>query len=530
MLELSVIVPVYNTEEYLRECLDSIIKALEGINSEVLIIDDGSEDGSRTIADEYCGKHKKFKLLTSNHAGPGAARNMGIDKAKGKYLAFVDSDDFVMPDIYHKMLKVARLNGSDMVTCDIFRKRGNVISQSNLQRIAFLNIEGNELSIKDNPNLIYDCTSCNKLILRKTFKKYYIKYPVGCIYEDGPPLVLLYLFSKKVSLVREPLYCWRIRTGHSKSITQQRESEDAINDRIKMITYLCDILSRNGNQELVHMVLYKALKEDFTVHLNSVINSDEKTAMKLIEPMAAFIEEKVDAEFKNCLSLFDAQKIQYVLDRDFDSLKRLFNYKRINYNNAPVISSNDEYKMILPGHLFKIERDDINHEFDLTPFWGSIDTIDKQNNGLDIHSHVYVRRINIESTDQQDINVYLINDLTGARMPVSSVKEGCPVITAARGTMINYDDYKEYSYNYDGTGFVVNLNFDYLELTDSFIGLNYFIVECNNPVGNRTQPLRFCSATAKKSVSDLTYESEKYIISFYLDELENSVLDVRRKR
>lgn len=100
-IDISVIVPIYNVEEYLRECLDSILRQGE-VSLEVIMIDDGSTDNSGTIADEYVAKYENFYCYHIQNGGLGHARNYGVERSHGKYIAFVDSDDIVVDGTYER--------------------------------------------------------------------------------------------------------------------------------------------------------------------------------------------------------------------------------------------------------------------------------------------------------------------------------------------------------------------------------------------------------------------------------------------
>ena len=113
---ISVIVPVYNTEPYLRECLDSISnQTLKDI--EIICVDDGSSDNSIKILKEYEEKDNRFTILTQNHLKAGVARNNGIKIAKGEYLCFLDSDDFFDLNMLEEMYNQGKEDNSDIVVC-----------------------------------------------------------------------------------------------------------------------------------------------------------------------------------------------------------------------------------------------------------------------------------------------------------------------------------------------------------------------------------------------------------------------------
>lgn len=114
--KISVIVPVYNSEKYLRECLDSIVnQTLSGI--QVLMVDDGSTDGSASICKEYEEIYEGFEYYYKENGGTATARNEGLKKAKGEYIGFVDSDDYIELDMFERMYSAAKSNCSDIVFC-----------------------------------------------------------------------------------------------------------------------------------------------------------------------------------------------------------------------------------------------------------------------------------------------------------------------------------------------------------------------------------------------------------------------------
>lgn len=113
---VSVLIPVYNVEDYLEKCLDSVIcQTLNNI--EIICVDDGSTDGSAEILKEYKKKDKRIKIITKENGGLPSARNAGLEAARGKYIGFVDSDDFIEPNMYEIMVDNAKLHDSDVVIC-----------------------------------------------------------------------------------------------------------------------------------------------------------------------------------------------------------------------------------------------------------------------------------------------------------------------------------------------------------------------------------------------------------------------------
>ena len=117
-MKVSVIVPVYNVEKYLAKCLDSLINQ-EFFNYEIIVVNDGSTDNSQEIIEEYAKRYDIIKDVFKKNGGLSSARNYGLEKASGKYITFVDSDDYVDENMYLKMYEKAKSGNFDIVTSDI---------------------------------------------------------------------------------------------------------------------------------------------------------------------------------------------------------------------------------------------------------------------------------------------------------------------------------------------------------------------------------------------------------------------------
>lgn len=117
---VSIIIPVYNVEQYLEQCLDSVVKQTFR-DYEVILVNDGSMDSSQKICERYTVMDSRFRLINQANAGLAAARQTGLDVAEGRYVGFIDSDDWLEPDMYEKMLGAANASGADIVFCNVYR-------------------------------------------------------------------------------------------------------------------------------------------------------------------------------------------------------------------------------------------------------------------------------------------------------------------------------------------------------------------------------------------------------------------------
>ena len=174
--KVSVIVPVYNTSAYLRECLDSIInQTLKEI--EVICVDDGSTDGSLDILKEYAKKDKRFTIITQQNTSAGAARNAGLVVAKGEYLSFLDSDDFFAPEMLEEMYNKALAVIADICICNSSRLEDNNISM-NYELKTFLFKDKPIFSYKNIPDYIFQISVAyqwDKIFKLNFIEKYNIK-------------------------------------------------------------------------------------------------------------------------------------------------------------------------------------------------------------------------------------------------------------------------------------------------------------------------------------------------------------------
>ena len=125
---ISVIIPVYRVEAYLRRCMDSVL-AQTYRNMEIILVDDGSDDGCPAICDEYAGQDERVKVIHQKNAGLSGARNAGIEMAQGRYLAFVDSDDYLASDFLEQLYRACVDTDSDMSVCRWEYVKGEAIPE-----------------------------------------------------------------------------------------------------------------------------------------------------------------------------------------------------------------------------------------------------------------------------------------------------------------------------------------------------------------------------------------------------------------
>ncbi|MER7670826.1 glycosyltransferase [Kitasatospora sp. NPDC096128] len=230
---LSVVVPIYNVERYLAECLDSIA-AQTFEDFECVMVDDGSTDDGPVIAKEYAARDRRFRLVQQENKGLGAARNTGWRHlAPGtQYLAFVDSDDTLPPHAYQLMVSTLDETGSDFLAGNAMRLRTTGLTPSHAHRRPFRETRL-RTHVSELPALVTDRTAWNKVYRRSFFDAAGIRYPEGILYEDAPVSVPHHFLAERVDVLAEPIYHWRVREDGNLSITQKKTDPRGLIDRVR---------------------------------------------------------------------------------------------------------------------------------------------------------------------------------------------------------------------------------------------------------------------------------------------------------
>ncbi|MEV7524305.1 CDP-glycerol glycerophosphotransferase family protein [Streptomyces sp. NPDC091371] len=262
---LSIVVPVYNVELYLDECLESIA-AQTFEDFEVILVDDGSTDTSAVIAKAFAAKDKRFRVVMQENAGLGAARNVGARHANkdAEYLAFVDSDD-TMPDYaYERLIAALDETGSDFAGGNVKRFRSVGMNQSWGHRAAFAKTQL-KTHISKFPALVTDRTAWNKVYRRTFWDEHGFQYPEGILYEDAPVSIPAHYFASSVDILSDCVYHWRVRETGERSITQRSTDPVSLIDRVKSVRLVRESLKAKQGAKYVRYLRdydYNVLSEE----------------------------------------------------------------------------------------------------------------------------------------------------------------------------------------------------------------------------------------------------------------------------
>jgi glycosyltransferase involved in cell wall biosynthesis len=258
MPKLSVIVPVYNTEKYLRECIDSIL-AQTFTDFELILVDDGSTDGSGAICDEYAAKHPRIQVIHQENGGVTRARKAAMRIAAGSWISFIDSDDWIDPAMFATMLEKASTSASQIVICD------GVIEYANQSKVAeSLADEGiyDKVAMvqKIYPNMIMDtkmrCPGiagwlCNKLFDKKILETVFWSIDDSYVYsEDALCSYATLLECEKLYILHMPLYHYR---QHAASAVHQYNGTKRYNKALYAY-YAYNVMLQNRGFDITEQI------------------------------------------------------------------------------------------------------------------------------------------------------------------------------------------------------------------------------------------------------------------------------------
>ena len=282
MSKVSIVVPVYNVEDYLRRCLDSLVnQTYEDI--EIVVVNDGSPDNSQAIIEEYAAKYpEKVRFLVKENGGLSDARNYGLRTVNSEYVMFADSDDYVEKDYVKKAVEVLEKDGSDMA---VFAYTQDYM-ETKTEEFIPLRIDGVR-NLKDDPFILVETPNAawNKIYKTSLFKDNGIEYPKGLIYEDLATTPRLLTLAEKVSYFNEPLY--RYQVGRPGQIMGKVR-----NDVIRVGELLVSYFKEKGLFETYYEELYAVIWRNVISILRAAMKSDDKKkVMSLIDEAFDFKEK-----------------------------------------------------------------------------------------------------------------------------------------------------------------------------------------------------------------------------------------------
>ena len=294
MTKVSLIVPIYNSQNYLEKCIKSLIsQTLKDI--QIILINDGSTDNSEKIIKSF--DDKRIVYISKNNEGIGKTRNLGIDKATGEFLAFVDSDDYLNEHFCEYMYQKAVNDDCDLVVCDFFEDRNTLVG------IKFKDFK--DTNLRETPELINNINlgPCNKLYKKSLFDDKSNRFEENLKYEDAPFVVKMLLSANRIGKVNDYLTYYVIHSNSETTIRDKRmydilEITDIIVNDLKKVDY--------PNDSLVSLAVM--ILTDYTIQQRYI--SDVKYRHDFINKAFKYLNN-LDRKWRKCSYL-----------KRFTSLKR----------------------------------------------------------------------------------------------------------------------------------------------------------------------------------------------------------------
>lgn len=216
--KVSIIVPVYNAEKFLDKCVQSLLDQTYN-NIEIILIDDESPDDCPQICDAYAAKDPRVKVVHQKNTGSSGARKSGLEHATGRMIAFVDSDDWILPSMVEEMAAAAEKNAADIVICDWANfshgEENGVIKTQTLKNTSSMEQIRDEFLMDRYPNFMW-----NKLYDKELFKD--IRFPGNIVFEDLFLNAEIFCRCKKVYYLPKPFYCYRIHASVAQTLSKIR--------------------------------------------------------------------------------------------------------------------------------------------------------------------------------------------------------------------------------------------------------------------------------------------------------------------
>ena len=294
---ISIIIPVYKVEKYLEKCIESVLKQTY-TNLQIILVDDGSPDNCGKICDEYAKKDSRIEVIHKVNGGLSDARNVGISKAKGRYIGFVDSDDYIKEDMYEILLNLIKKYDADVSICNLYDViDGNECirnKENGIREYSRLDILKEVLLDKNIQSYAW-----NKLYKKELFDE--IKYPIGKKYEDIGTTFYVFEKCNKIVVTSEPEYYYLKR---SDSLVNN-VTESTVLDYTEIIIQRY-LYTRENIEELKKYNNYYLAKTLITAHND-------------IELLGS-ISEKMQEKYKELYNL-----VYNIMKNDKEDIEELFN-------------------------------------------------------------------------------------------------------------------------------------------------------------------------------------------------------------
>jgi CDP-glycerol glycerophosphotransferase len=288
MARVTAVVPIYEVAPYLDACLASLQAQTFG-DIEVVVVDDGSTDGSRAIAERYAERDGRFRVISQPNRGLGNARNTGVAAATGEFLSFVDGDDALPREAYARLLASLDRTGSDFACGHVHRFTSTRTWPAPFLAKAFW---------RNRPTthvtrfrwLLADRMAQNKLWRRSFWERHVLRFREGCLHEDIPVVVPAHFMAACVDVLSAPVYLYRERESGTQSITQRRTELRSLRDRVTAVEDARAQIARLAGPAAVRWYDESVVEQDLLYHLDVFDQGDAEYRRAFLDAAIAFLD------------------------------------------------------------------------------------------------------------------------------------------------------------------------------------------------------------------------------------------------
>ena len=375
MAELvSIIIPTYNAEQYLEECLDSVVSQTYP-DLEVIVINDGSYDASEAIIKRYAASFPAIQYHSQENRGLGFTRNMGIGLSKGKYLFFLDADDTMPENAIRSLVKAAEKSEADYAVGKVvrFNEERKYVP---IRHVDFnLYTEKKLTSLKENPELLQDSIACNKLWSKRFLTRNQLFFKEGKNYEDLSFTMKAAVLAEKILVLDQVVYHWRVRDDEEKpSITQQQMKLANTIDRLEALDENRQwLLDHNADFRIIEEHDLKSLLDVLRLHVLKYALTSEQDREQWKRAIISYL---IGIPVSAVENLPEKERLlhQLALNKNFADLL-LLSQVLTNTESLPLVIQDQQNRLVLQGE---------NQLYDVTFFYKPtmvLNSIEKQRGG-----------------------------------------------------------------------------------------------------------------------------------------------------
>jgi glycosyltransferase involved in cell wall biosynthesis/CDP-glycerol glycerophosphotransferase (TagB/SpsB family) len=288
---LSVVIPVYNVEAYLRECLDTVLtQSLRDL--EVIAVDDGSTDGCLDILREFERRDARVRVLTQSNSGQGIARNLGVEHAQGEFLAFVDSDDTIPPGSFEHMVDTLRRSGSDFCVGSVRRLRHGQYLRTSWQRTVH-RADRIGTTLENFPAAMQDIICANRMFRTAFWRDRVGGFRGHTAYEDHVPMLTAYVRARQFDILSRVTYNWRIREDLTSTGQQKAEIANLL-DRLAVKDEAHEFLVAEASEFVYDVWVARCLEVDLPPYAARGLDADESYRNVLRDAYRTFCDRATE--------------------------------------------------------------------------------------------------------------------------------------------------------------------------------------------------------------------------------------------